>query len=67
MHSFFKVYKICVDGCLPFRPISSASQTPTHKLVKFLVPVIVSLTIEKYTFKDSFNFVTEIVEKVPRS
>ena len=32
-----KVQKRCIDGCPSFRPILSASQTPTCNLTKFLV------------------------------
>ena len=35
-----KVHKICVDGCLPFKPILSALQTPTYKLPKYLMPIL---------------------------
>ena len=57
-----KVLKKCVDGCPPFRPILSALQTPTYKFAKYLLPILESLTTNKYTVKDSFNFATEIVE-----
>ena len=50
-------------GCLSFRPISSALQTPTDTLAKYLVPILEPLTINKYSVKDSFNFTTKIVEQ----
>ena len=58
-----KELKKYVDGCPPFRPISSASQTPIYKLAKFLVPILEPLTTNKYTVKDSFNFITEIADQ----
>ena len=58
-----KGLKKCADGRLPFRPILSASQTPTQKLEKFLVPILEPLTTNKYTVKDSFNFATEIADQ----
>ena len=63
MHSSCKVYKNCVSGFPPFRLISSALQTPTYKLVKYLVPILEPLITNKYTVKDSFNFASEIVEQ----
>ena len=61
VHGSCKVCKKCVAGCLPFRPILPALQTPTYKLAKFLVPNFQPFTTSKYTVKDSFNFATEIV------
>ena len=63
MYGSCKVYKKCVDGYSPFRPILSALQTPTYKLAKYLVPILEALTNNKYTIKESFNFATEIVEQ----
>ena len=61
IYGCFKVHKKCVDGCPPFRPILSASQTPTYNLAKFLVPILEPVITNEYTVKDSFNFATEIV------
>ena len=61
IYGSFKVHKKCVDGCPPFRPILSASQTPTYNLAKFLVPILEPVITNEYTVKDSFNFATEIV------
>ena len=52
MYGSCKVHKKCVDGCPPFKPISSALQTPTYKLAKYLVPILEPLTNNKYTVKD---------------
>ena len=51
-----------IHNCLPFRPILLAINTPTHKLAKFLVPILKSLTSNEYTVKDSFTS-DEIVEQ----
>ena len=54
-----------VDGCPLFRTILSTLKTPIYKLAKLLVPILESLTTNKYTVKDLFNFATEIVEQDP--
>ena len=64
MYGNCKVHKQ-VDGCLPFRPILSALQTPTYNLAKFLVPILNLLTPNEYTVKDSFQFAEEICEQDP--
>ena len=63
MHGSCKVYKKCVDGRPPFRPILSALQTPTYKLTKYSVRILEPLSNNKYIVKDLFNFATEIVQK----
>ena len=40
----YKVHKAVVDGRPPFRPILSATGTPTYKLAKYLVPKLASIT-----------------------
>ena len=40
-----------------------ALQTSTWKPAKFSVPILQPLSINKCTVKDSFHFVTEIVEQ----
>ena len=40
-----------------------ATNTCTYKLVKFLVPILKSLTSNDYTVKDSSAFAVEIVEQ----
>ena len=56
MYGLCKVDKDIIENCPPFRPILSAINTPTYKLVKFLVPILKSLTSNEYTAKDSFAF-----------
>ena len=65
MYGLCKVHKQEVDSCPPFRPILSALQTPTYGLVKFLVPILDSLTKNEYTVKDPFHFAEEICEQDP--
>ena len=43
MYGLAKVHKIVADGLPPFRPILSAIGTPTYKLVKVIVPMLVPL------------------------
>ena len=58
-----QVHKQQVDRCPPFRPILSASQTPTYNLAKILVPILNPLTKTEYTVKDSFQLAEEICEQ----
>ena len=50
-------------GCALFRPILFVLQTATYKPTKFLLPILESLTTNKYKIKDLFNFATKIVEQ----
>ena len=63
MYGSCKAHKKCVDGCPPFTPILSGLQTPTYKPAKYSAPILESLTNNKYTVKDSFNFATDTVEQ----
>ena len=63
MYRLCKVHKDIIDNCPPFLPILPAVNTPTYKLAKFIVPILISLTNNKYTLKDSFTFAEEIVEQ----
>ena len=58
-----KVQKAIVDVSPPFRPIFSATGTPTYRIAKFLVPILSCLTINEFTIKESFSFAKEIVEQ----
>ena len=60
MYGSAKVHKIVTDGLPSFRPILSASSTPTYKLSKLLVPMLEPLTTNGYTIKDSFTFPEEL-------
>ena len=63
MHGSFKVHKASVENCPPFRPVLAALNTPTFKLVKFLVLILKSLTKNEFTVKYSFHFAKEIVDQ----
>ena len=60
LYGLCKIHKSIVDGVPPFRPILSAIGTPTYKLAKFFVPLLVPLTYNQYTIKDSFLFCEEL-------
>ena len=60
MYGLAKVHKIVTDGLPSFRPILSATSTPTYNLAKFLVPILVPLTTNEYSIKDSFTFPEEL-------
>ena len=61
LYGLWKVHKAVVDMCLHFRPILSAIGTPSHKLAKYIVPKLTSITANKFSVKDSFCFSEEIV------
>ena len=44
LYGLCKVHKTVVDVSPPFRPILSATGTPTYKLAKYLVPKLASIT-----------------------
>ena len=52
-----KVHKTVINNIPQFRPILSAINTPVYKLAKYLVPILLPLTVNDYTVKDSFTFV----------
>ena len=57
-----KVHKLVINNCPSFRPILDVINTPSHKLTKFLVPILSPLAIKEYTVKDSFAFAKEIAK-----
>ena len=65
LYDLCKVHKQLVDNCPPFRPIMSAIKTPTHKLAKFLIPLLEPITTNMYTIKNSFEFSKEIADQDP--
>ena len=44
-YSLCKVHKAIVDICPPLRPVLSVVETPTYKIVKFLLHILSCLTI----------------------
>ena len=65
LYALYKVHKQLVNNCPPFTPIMSAIKTPTYNLVKFLVPLLGSITTNMYTVKNSFEFAKEIPHQEP--
>ena len=63
LYGLCKVHKAIIDVCPPFRPILSATGTPSYKLAKLLVPKLSSITFNEFTVKDSFAFAEEIVHQ----
>ena len=63
LYGLCKVHKAITEVCPPFRPILSATGTPSYKLAKFLVPKLSSVTFNAFTVKDSFAFAEEIVHQ----
>ena len=55
-----KVHKPIIDDCTSFRPILSATGTPTYNLGKFLVPILSPLTVNEFTVHDSLLFAEEV-------
>ena len=58
-----KVHKDIISNCTPFQPIFSAINTPTYKLAKRPVTIVIYLTSNKYIVKGSFALAEEIVEQ----
>ena len=58
MYGLPKVHK----GNCPLRPILSAIGTHTYNLAKFIVPTLEKIAYSSFTVKDTFNFVTEIMD-----
>ena len=56
-----KVHKMVINNTQKFRPILSAINTPTYLLAKYLNPILLSLTTNEFTVKNSFNFFEEVV------
>ena len=52
-----KVHRTVVKNTPKFRPISSAINTPTYSLAKYLNPILSPLTTNEFTVKNYFDFV----------
>ena len=55
-----KIHKALVDGLPNYRPIISQIGSPRYKTAKYLLDFILHITKNKYTLKDSFEFVSMI-------
>ena len=51
-----KVHKTVVNNTPKFRPISSAINTPTYLLAKYLNTILLPLTANEFTVKNPFDF-----------
>ena len=60
LYGMAKLYKSVTDRCPSLRPILSAINTSSYKLVNFLVPLLTPLTSNDYTIKDSLSFAKEV-------
>ena len=60
LHGMAKVHQPVINPCPSLRPISSAMNTPSYKLAKFLVQLLTPLTSNNFTIKDSFSFAEEV-------
>ena len=63
LYGLCKVHKAITDISPTFRPILSATGTPSYKLAKFLVPKLSSITFNEFTVKNSFAVAEEIVHQ----
>ena len=61
LYSIIGAHKPIIDSCPSFRLILSAIATPTYNLAKFLVPILLALTVNEFTVHDSFSFEEEVV------
>ena len=57
------MHKTITDVRPLFRHILSVIRTPSHKLPKFLVPKLSSITFNEFTVKDYFVFVKQILHQ----
>ena len=53
-----KIHKPPVDGLPKYRPIISQIGSSTYKIAKYLLAFIQPLTMNEYTVKDTFHFVS---------
>ena len=60
-----KVHKPVINYCPKFRLILSTIGTPTHKLAKFLVPILSPLTSNEFSVHDTFSFADEVASFCP--
>ena len=58
-----KVHKALVNGIPPFRPIISAIGTSSHKIARFILPILKPHSTNNFTLTDSFKFKNEILEQ----
>ena len=55
-----KFHKPVITNCPKFRPILSMIGTPTYKLAKFLVSILLPITSNEFSVHDLFSFPDEV-------
>ena len=55
-----KMHKPIINNYSSFRPILSAKGTPTYNLAKFLISILLPLTVNEFAVCDSFSFEEEV-------
>ena len=60
-----KVHKPVINNCPKFCPILLTIGTPTYKLVKFLLPILLPLTSNKFLVYDSFSLADQWLSECP--
>ena len=55
-----KFHKPVITNCPKFRPILSMIGTPTYKLAKFLVSILLPITSNEFSVHDLFSFADEV-------
>ena len=55
-HGLCKICKTSIDNCPSFRSILSAIKTLSYNIAKHLVKILESITTNKVTMKNSFEF-----------
>ena len=63
LYGLCKIHKSLIDNCAPFWPILSAIKTPSYIIAKHLVPILETITTNKFTIKNSFEFANEVIEQ----
>ena len=56
--------KVHKGNSVPLRPILAAYNLPNFKIAKFLVPLLTNLTKNEYTISNSYNFSSEVLDKI---
>ena len=65
MYGSPKVHKPVINNCPKFSPILSTIGTPTYKLAKFLVPILLPLTSSEFSVHNLFSFADKVSSFCP--
>ena len=63
LYGLCKIHKSLIDNCPSLWPILSAIKTPPYNIAKNLAPNLESITTNKFTIKNSFEFAKDIIEQ----